>query len=395
MSEFFNQLLEKVNLEEGVEGIRQILLQIYRNGSISVKKLSRLTLIPVPLVSKIVNVLSEQKLLSRSKNGIQYWEHGMKFVEKEFGFFGYGTQKCPTCKSRPVYVSPMFDEMFEILNSIFAKRPSVDTTLDQSKNTVETAIQRACYLYEKGALEGKRVLFIGDDDFTSVCVGMMSKIFFPNDPFILIPKSITVIDIDARIVESIQTIFRNNKLTIQCIQYDLREPIPSELLHSFDTIITDPPYSPDGLGLFLSRALSCMDSGVNKDIFLSFAHRSPDQTMKIQSIMTQMGLSIVEIIPRFNKYEGSETLGNETQMFHLKTTSFSQELVLASAKADLKIYTGETHPYIRQFQCMSCNAIIEVGPDKEYQTIEELKGATCPNCSSKKFKLIGRNLILH
>ncbi|MHA1112127.1 MAG: bis-aminopropyl spermidine synthase family protein [Promethearchaeota archaeon] len=393
MSEFFNELLNKVDLEEGKEGIRQILLHIYRNGSISVKKLSRFTHIPVPIVSKIVNILSEQKLLNRSKNGVQYWEHGMKFVEKEFGFFGYGNQKCPTCKSRSIFISPRYNEIFKILNPIFENRPSVETTLDQSKNTVETAIQRAGYFYEKGALEGKHVLFIGDDDFTSVSVGLLSKIFFPSEEITLIPKSITVIDIDTRILDEIQTVFAKYKIPIECIQYDLRNPVPFELLHRFDTIITDPPYSQNGLSLFLSRAISFIDKETNKDIFLSFAHRSPDQTLVIQSILTQLGLATIEILPRFNKYEGSEILGNETQMSHLKTTRTTKEIVKSDQQFTTAIYTGETHPYIRHFQCMACNNDIEVGPDKEFLTIELLKGNSCPHCGGEKFKLTERNLV--
>jgi predicted methyltransferase len=394
MSDFFDQLLEKVEIEEGIEGIRNILLHIYRNGSISIKNLSRLTQIPVPIVSKVVNILSETKLLNRSKNGVQFWEHGMKFVEQQLGFFGYGNQKCPTCKSRSIYISPRYNEIFEILNPIFQDRPSVDTTFDQSKNTVETAIQRAGFFYEKGALEGKRVLFIGDDDFTSVSVGLLSKIFFPNEDIILIPKSITVVDIDTRILEEISRVFSKFNIPITIIPFDLRKSIPSELLHHFDTIITDPPYSLNGLQLFLSRAISFLESGKNKDIFLSFAHRSPDQTLKMQVILTKLGLSLMEILPRFNKYEGSEILGNETQLIHLKTTSSTKAIINSEEKFTGVMYTGETHPYIRQFQCASCNTIIEVGPDKEFLTIELLKGHSCPKCNGKKFNLLERNLAL-
>jgi len=394
MSEFFEQLLEKVQLEEGIEGIRHILLYIYRNGSISVKKIARLTHIPIPIVSKIVNILSEQNLLFRSKNGVQFWEQGMKFVEEHFGFFGYGNQKCPTCKSRSIYISPRFDALFDMLNPIFNNRPPVDTTFDQSKNTVETAIQRACLFYEKGALEGKHVLFIGDDDFTSVSVMLLSKGFFPTEKVILIPKSISVLDIDLRILEKIQNISHESDINIKTIHHDLRNPLPTDLNHKFDVIITDPPYSLNGLALFLSRAISLLTPDTGKDIFLSFAHRSPDQTLEIQSIFQKLGLSIMEILPEFNKYEGSEILGNETQLFHLKTTHATKAIIEASQEYFVSIYTGETHPYVRKFQCISCKSIFEVGPDKEFITIEQLKGNTCPTCQGKKFQLLERNPIL-
>jgi predicted methyltransferase len=168
--------------------------------------------------------------------------------------------------------------------------------------------------------------------------------------------------------------------------------MPSEIIHKYDTIITDPPYSNNGLWLFLSRAITLLRHEENLDIFLSFAHRSPNQTHSLQNVIHGLGLSIMEIIPRFNKYEGSEVLGNETQLFHLKTTHKTEAFVDESKPDITVIYTGETHPYIRHFQCTACNNEIEVGPDKEFLTIELLKGNSCPQCGGKKFKLIERNL---
>ena len=114
----------------------------------------------------------------------------------------------------------------------------------------------------------------------------------------------------------------------------------------------------------------------------------------MHTILTQLGLASMEILPRFNKYEGSEILGNETQLLHLKTTKLTKEIIDHSQEYSSAIYTGETHPYIRQFQCTSCKSVIEVGPDKEFITIEQLKGNSCPECNGKKFKLIERNLVL-
>ena len=399
MAEFFNKLQDIVNLEESIEGIRDILLAVYRNGSISIKNISRVTKIPIPAVSKVVNILIEREVLTRPTDGkgVQFWERSMNFVEDFFKFYGYGVQKCPECKGRPNYISPRFENLFDELNLIFDKRPQVDTTCDQSKNTVETGIQRVLYFYNEGGLEGKNVIFLGDDDFTSAVLSIFYKSFFPDEPKLL-PKSITVLDIDKRILSSITKIYEQNKLSVNCVQYDLKNPIPNELLSKFDTIITDPPYSINGVKLFLSRAISMMPTidkyNTGKDIFLSFAHRSPQRTLKLQSLLTEMGLSIMEIIPRFNIYEGSEVLGNQTQMFHLKTTLETKALIPPDGVYKETMYTGESHPYIRIYKCKNCNQQIEIGPDREFTTIEILKGQKCPNpkCESKNFDLVSRNL---
>lgn len=396
MSEFFEKLQDIVKLEENVEGIREILLTIYRNGTISTKKISKITKIPIPVVSRIINILIERNMLSRNELGVQFWEHSMKFIEEHFKFYGYGIQKCPECDGRPNYISPRFEELFEILNPIFENRPSVDTTFDQSKNTVETSIQRALYFYDNGALEGKNVLFFGDDDFTSVAVAALYKCFFPEDPK-LVPKSVTVIDIDDRILAEIKNTYEKFGFPIECIHYNAKDEIPLDLLKKFDTIITDPPYSLNGLKLFLSRVISLLDIDthykIGKDIFLSFAHRSAERTYDIQFLLVELGLTVIEQIPRFNRYEGSEVLGNQTQMFHIKTTTKTKPLIQSLDPYTGDLYTGETHPYIKQYKCKECGSTIVVGPDHEFVTIEQLKGNKCPDCkNSVKFDLIGRNI---
>ena len=100
----------------------------------------------------------------------------------------------------------------------------------------------------------------------------------------------------------------------------------------------------------------------------------------------------MEIIPRFNTYEGSEVLGNQTQMIHLKTTLEAKPLILPDVEYKEAIYTGESHPYIRTYKCKNCNHTVEVGPDREFTTIEILKGNKCPKCESKNFDLVSRNL---
>lgn len=397
MAEFFIKLQDIVNLEESIEGIRDILLAVYRNGSISIKNISRVTKIPIPAVSKVVNILIEREVLTRpiDGKGVQFWERSMNFVEEHFKFYGYGVQQCPECRGRPNFLSPRFENLFDELNPIFENRPQVDTTCDQSKNTVETGIQRVLYFYNEGGLEGKNVLFIGDDDFTSAVLSIFYKSFFPKEPKLL-PRSVSIVDIDERILNSISNIYDKNKLSVNCTRYDLKDPIPDDLLGKFDTIITDPPYSINGVKLFLSRAISMMPIidkyNTGKDIFLSFAHRSPQRTLKLQSLLTEMGLSIMEIIPRFNIYEGSEVLGNQTQMFHLKTTLETKPLILPDVEYKEAIYTGESHPYVRTYKCKNCNHTIEVGPDREFTTIEILKGNKCPKCESKNFDLVSRNL---
>jgi len=157
LTNFLKDVQSKVNLREGIEGYRAILREIYRAGTISLKDLSQKVLIPIPVLSKIVNYLIELKILDRIQAGILYTENGMQFIESELNFYGYGLSKCESCDSHSLYISPRWDETLDLLEDSFEKRPKVDTTLDQAFATAETSLRRALLLYEKGSLEGKKI----------------------------------------------------------------------------------------------------------------------------------------------------------------------------------------------------------------------------------------------
>ena len=151
MSKFLESLQQKIPIQEGIEGFRSIFREIYRAGHISLFDLAVRTLLPLPVVAKIVNTLIEAELLNRIPEGILYSEKGMHFIEKELGLYGFGLGECNACDQRPVYLSPRWDDVLDILEAILNKRPTVDTSLDQAFADPETSLQRALYLYQKGA----------------------------------------------------------------------------------------------------------------------------------------------------------------------------------------------------------------------------------------------------
>lgn len=384
-------LQSKIHLREGIEGYRSIFREIYRTGTISLKNLSQKVLIPIPVLSKVVNYLIELKVLDRIPVGILYTENGMQFIESELNFYGYGLSKCESCNGHPLYISPRWDIVLDILADEFEKRPKVDTTLDQAFATDKTSLRRALLLYEKGALEGKNVCLLGDDDYTSVAIALLYLGFFPDNPK-LIPNEMVVIDIDNRILEGIQNAIKESTFNIKYKLWDYRTKIPEDLVNKFDTIMIDPPYSEQGLRLTLSRAIDMLRIELGSEIFLSFAHRSPLEFLKLQEIITEMGLAIMEITPRFNTYEGASILGNQTQLLRLVTTESTKSLIPPNIKYEEPIYTGKISPTTRFYYCTKCNKTIEIGETSQIKTIEKLKESGCPYCNSKDgpFQLEGK-----
>jgi predicted methyltransferase len=379
MSDFLLELAEKVTLREGPEGHRTILRQIYRAGHISLKDLARQCQMPLPVVASVVNYLVEKQILDRIPEGILYTEQGMQFVERTLHFMGIGIATCENCYGHPVYLSPRWDDLLEKMDTILEQRPQVDTTLDQSLADSETNVARALLLYENGAIEGKRVIFLGDDDFSSLAVGLLYLGITPEEPTLL-ANSLFVADIDQRILEKITQIAKAEDLSLSTVHWDYRQPVPQVLLNQFDTVVVDPPYSLNGAKLSLSRALSLLDAGIGKEIYFSFAHWPPESMVNLHQLFVESGVAVMEIMPHFNYYDGAEILGNETQLFRLVTTSKSHPLIEETATFTEKLYTDEMHPTIRFYYCTQCRKLIEVGSTSPIKTIENLKDIGCPYC---------------
>ncbi|MHA1610624.1 MAG: bis-aminopropyl spermidine synthase family protein, partial [Promethearchaeota archaeon] len=358
--EFLKQLQEKIPIQEGIEGFRTILREIYRAGHISLQDLSYQSLLPIPVLSKIVNFLIEKEILDRIPEGILYTENGMKYIEDELKFYGFGIAECDECDSLPIWLSPRWDPLVESLETIFASRPTVDTKLDQAYADVETSLQRALLLYRNGSLEGKKIAFLGDDDYTSIAVGKLYEGFFPEEPQ-FIPQQAVVFDIDTRLLKGIRENSQWDSPEFITEIWDYRSPVPIARAHHFDVVMVDPPYSFPGLQLVLSRAIGLLQKVSGKEIYLSFAHRSPTEMWKMQQLFTSLGLAIVELYPRFNYYEGAQILGNITQMYRLVTTdyTFTSELPIKTTETwSEPIYTGELNPNLRNYYCTACKKII-------------------------------------
>ena len=128
-------------------------------------------------------------------------------------------------------------------------------------------------------------------------------------------------DIDNRILDYISSISKDEDLPISCKYVDLRMPLPEEFKNQFDCLFTDPPYTLQGMNLFLSRGLEALKNQKNGlSIFFSYAHKSPEFELNMQKYFVHMGLMISEILNSFNIYDGAQIIGNTGQMIILKTT---------------------------------------------------------------------------
>jgi len=321
---------ERAQLAEGIEGVRSILLVMYRFPSLKNKKVSQKTGIAVPTLAAVRGELVKAGIIEkRNFLGIKGREWVKSNLSLKFEYDPLPGNFDSIIKELP--------EEFSYLNNIktyLDKRPPPEFALDQSHADVPTVIKKALYLLKKGDIEGRNIIFLGDDDFISLAVGLTK-----------LAKNITVLDIDTRVLDylskSVEELSINN---FNVISHDLREPFPDDLVNKYDVVIMDPPYTNEGLRLFLKRARQALKSQINingedhpiigKKCLLSFGNNPPNEMKRLQFSILDHGFIINEMIPDFNHYKGASIIGQFSHLYYLQSVNNP------SSKYNLSLTTG-------------------------------------------------------
>jgi predicted methyltransferase len=201
-------------------------------------------------------------------------------------------------------------------------RPKPKREYDQFLATEETLIRRVLIL-ENFIDQNKEILFLGDDDLTSLALSILHS-----------NVKIFVVDIDEDILNFINFVSEKEKFNIETYYHDLRNPLPKDKFKKFNLIFTDPPYTPSALELWLTRCIEAsLGSGSNKKrkkpevlsskyyfLCYGYTNRETERGLKIQEIITKMGLVIQEKIRDFNNYYGAKSLGSKSNLYLLQPT---------------------------------------------------------------------------
>lgn len=377
--------IDKVNcnvkIDEGKIFLESFLREVYLNESTSNKNIAEVIKLPIPIVSAIKKEFIKEKILIQ-ENGIKLTSLGKKYVEEELKYSQLNKNIYKELINEDYLNSKSFNELSAELNEIMDNRPKADLTIDQTHCTATTSLKRAIFCLKNNSLIGKNIICIGDDDLVSISLGLLLKKLFKSSED---KAFIKVIDIDSRYLEYISEVSNRLNLNITCENLDLRIPIQNELLNKFDCFFTDPPYTLNGLKLFLTRGIETLKKEKGLSIFLSFSHKSPDFTFKMMQLFIDLNIVPIEIIKGFNRYIGAGIIGNEGQLIYLNTTSNTENI-----EEDIfldKIYTGEMREGKKIYICKGCGEKYEIGFGKEIKTIEELKKIKCRKCNSDTFDI--------
>jgi N4-bis(aminopropyl)spermidine synthase len=202
------------------------------------------------------------------------------------------------------------DVLRQILVDI-ADVPPPLSSLDHVQATAETALNRAVWLNATYDLAGRRLLCLGDHDLTSLAVAAVN-------PHV----SITVVDLDERLLEFIDSRAAARGLDIRTLHCDMRFGLPSSVPESFDLVFSDPPYTPEGMGLFAGRGIEALEDIASGRLLLAygFSDRTPALGLKVQQELQKLGLVFEAILPAFHRFDGAQAIGSAADLYVCRPT---------------------------------------------------------------------------
>ncbi len=156
---------------------------------------------------------------------------------------------CTACQGTGIELG-FLEEVRQRYEELAKGRPQPLAAYDQGYQTTDSVMRRVALLIAQGDVEGKDLVVLGDDDLASIALALTG-----------LPHSIVVIEIDQRLCRFIEQAARAASLNITVYCRSLTELLPTELLGRFDTFLTDPTETEQGLLLFLEKGLMCLKPG--------------------------------------------------------------------------------------------------------------------------------------
>jgi predicted methyltransferase len=321
-----------VGLAEGERGVRAVLAAVARLEPVSTRRLARIVDLPVPIVASVCGELRKRGVVAEERP-TQLTPLGRELFAAG-GLELHRPATCPKCAGRGLVVQAELTPLLEEMKRIARAAPPARPELDQCHCTPETKLRRVLALHEADALVGRRVLFLGDDDLTSLAMERVVRRLGSTASI----ARLAVVDVDPAVVEHVSRALADAPFPSLCLEHDLREPLPLALRGAFDTVVTDPPYTAAGADLFLARAAEALDAS-GGDVFFSFGSRRPGVALLVQRRIVEQGFTIVLLQRDFNEYVGAGVLGGTSSLYHLSAASHLHRP--AADRYDGPLYTAD------------------------------------------------------
>ncbi|MEN3186973.1 MAG: bis-aminopropyl spermidine synthase family protein [Atribacterota bacterium] len=244
-------------------------------------------------VERLKKLLQEDVVVYRNGK----FELSEKGKDQSRSLSPYHSATCSHCRGG--YNPFHFLEAFSFYAQLVQDRPLPNLDFDQGFMTKEDIFARVSFLYERGDLEGQKILIVGDDDLFSLALAATN-----------LPESITVLEIDPRLVEFIRNRTQEHGFRVEVYPYNVADPYPLED-HTFQVFITDPVESERGLIATLSRGAQALQNGGALYFGLTTIESSWRKWYNIEKVLLEMNFVVTDVLRRFSSYPDSDNQFDE------------------------------------------------------------------------------------
>ena len=374
------EVAQATRLREGAAGVEQLMREVLRNEPASLKDLAKALGWPVPVAAAVRRELEKRDILLR-QGGLKPSSTGSALFEG-WADIPDAVIPCESCSGMGWTIPDRWrSELEPGIESILALRPAVDVTLDQALATGETNIRRALLLASMLPPGKRKVVFLGDDDWTSASLALALRAIYGPDHGI----EIEIFDIDQRIVSALNEWAAKEEVSLEAKLQDLRDEKDLPQAHSADLVFTDPPYTESGLDLFCGWARRLLKDKTGQ-FLLCYPERDPNTRYRVESVWHHQGFVLIDFWRRWNAYSGNSLHAGQSALWHLQAVGPVPERSLLYQE-EKSIYTfDQKEKKVRSYRCLSCGKEHEVGQGCRWQTIEALKETGCAACGEKQFR---------
>ncbi|HEY6278985.1 MAG TPA: bis-aminopropyl spermidine synthase family protein [Streptosporangiaceae bacterium] len=242
-------------------------------------------------------------------------------------------------KHRPVLSPADEDRLCQLAERLIQGVPPPRKRYDHVQATPETVVRRVKWLTETFDLSTASVLFAGDHDLTSLLLAQVAT-----------DAKVTVADIDEHLLAYIEDCAGQLGWPgrIGCVYADFRFGLPPALAGTADVVFTDPPYTAEGLSLFLSRSLASLRRhSADGRVMIAFGHsrRRPDLGRAAQREILRLDAVIDGMVPHFNSYFGAQAVGSASDLYCCQPAARTSRRIDRQARPEAArgIYTHGEH----------------------------------------------------
>ncbi|MDI5979517.1 bis-aminopropyl spermidine synthase family protein [Amycolatopsis magusensis] len=200
-------------------------------------------------------------------------------------------------------------ELLAKVSALIEHVPPPLPALDHVQATAETVVRRAEWLDAQYELGGARLMFLGDHDLTSLAVHALRP-----------DAELTVVDLDERVLAYVD---ERSGGAVRTLHADLRIGLPHAVLGSADLVFSDPPYTPEGMGLFAARGIEALAEPPLGRLLLAYGYspRHPALGAQVQQELMRLGLTFEAILPDFHSYHGAQAIGAAADLYVCQPTA--------------------------------------------------------------------------